>query len=329
MAKDAYYFPHDSNARHDPKVLAMRADFGLEGYALYWIIIEMMRDAEGYTLPLEKFIFKSISMESHSPKFTGEAVEQFIWKCIEEYKLFHTDNENFWSVAFLDRMAKVDEIRKKKSEAGRKGAIAKQANLKAQSKQNPSSAKAEPKQSQSNASTDSSNKRKGNETKLNHIKSSSSLLENEEETKKPTNPFHDDAFAKIAKYYEQGLNRPLLPATGDKLGELLDDFKNADLIIEAFKEAAEYQANNPLPYARRTLNDWGKKSITTVELLRAHKERESARAAPSNSNISNSYLQPSQETLERSRREAEEFERKVAAGEIDVAQLELIANEIF
>lgn len=329
MAKDAYYFPHDSNARHDPKMLAMRADFGLEGYALYWIIIEMMRDAEGYILPLEKFIFKSISMESHSPKFTGEAVEQFIWKCIEEYKLFHTDKEIFWSLAFLDRMAKVDEIRKKKSEAGRKGAMAKQANLKAQSKQNPSSAIAEPKQNQSNASTDSSNKTKGNETKVNHTKSSSSLLENEEKTKKPANPFQDDEFAKIARYYEQGLKRPLIPATGDALGELLDRFKSADLIIEGFKQAAEYQADNPIAYARRTLNDWAKKSITTVELLKAHRERESSKRAPTSPTNSNSYLQPSQETLERSRRENEEWERKVASGEIDLEQLEVIANEIF
>ncbi len=30
--KDAYYFPHDCNARNDPKILALRSVFGAEGY---------------------------------------------------------------------------------------------------------------------------------------------------------------------------------------------------------------------------------------------------------------------------------------------------------
>lgn len=30
--KDTYYFSHDSNALIDPKILAMRCDYGIEGY---------------------------------------------------------------------------------------------------------------------------------------------------------------------------------------------------------------------------------------------------------------------------------------------------------
>lgn len=30
--KDCYYFPHDSNARSDPKIMALIQKYGIEGY---------------------------------------------------------------------------------------------------------------------------------------------------------------------------------------------------------------------------------------------------------------------------------------------------------
>ena len=42
MAKDAYYFSHDANARLDPKNQAMICKYGMAGYGMYWIIIEML-----------------------------------------------------------------------------------------------------------------------------------------------------------------------------------------------------------------------------------------------------------------------------------------------
>ena len=34
MSKDAYYFSHDSNAQHDPKILRMMAKRGWKAYGL-------------------------------------------------------------------------------------------------------------------------------------------------------------------------------------------------------------------------------------------------------------------------------------------------------
>ena len=48
MSKDAYYFPHDSNARHDPKIVAMTAVYGMAGYGYYWAIIEILREQKDY-----------------------------------------------------------------------------------------------------------------------------------------------------------------------------------------------------------------------------------------------------------------------------------------
>jgi len=40
MSKDAYYFSHDANAQDDEKILDLRADYGWEGYGLFWAVIE-------------------------------------------------------------------------------------------------------------------------------------------------------------------------------------------------------------------------------------------------------------------------------------------------
>lgn len=44
MAKDTFYFSHDYNARNDPKILELRSEYGLEGYGLYWCLIETMAE---------------------------------------------------------------------------------------------------------------------------------------------------------------------------------------------------------------------------------------------------------------------------------------------
>ncbi len=41
--KDTYYFSHDSNALTDPKILAMRCDYGLERI---WIIVGYYRNVK-------------------------------------------------------------------------------------------------------------------------------------------------------------------------------------------------------------------------------------------------------------------------------------------
>ena len=50
--KDAYYFPHDSNAKDDPKCVLLIEQLGCEGYGIYWILIEILRDQPGYRYPV-------------------------------------------------------------------------------------------------------------------------------------------------------------------------------------------------------------------------------------------------------------------------------------
>ena len=42
MSKDAYYFSHDSNAKDDPKCMVLIDQLGLEGYGIFWVLIETL-----------------------------------------------------------------------------------------------------------------------------------------------------------------------------------------------------------------------------------------------------------------------------------------------
>ena len=44
------YFNHDSNARNDEKIVALRIRYGAEGYGVYFMLIEMLQAAPGCTL---------------------------------------------------------------------------------------------------------------------------------------------------------------------------------------------------------------------------------------------------------------------------------------
>jgi len=115
MAKETYYFSHDSNALTDTKILNMRADYGLEGYGLYWAIIEMLRNEEDYKLTLNKNTYRAIKTLTN----TSIDIEKFIRDCLEEYELFKQDEEKFYSNSLLRRMKEKDKksaIAKEKAE---------------------------------------------------------------------------------------------------------------------------------------------------------------------------------------------------------------------
>lgn len=122
-SKDVYYFSHDANALSDPKILGMRCDYGLEGYGLYWAILEMLRNESTYKLPLNKNTYRAIKMQTG----TTIDVEKYLQDCINEYTdsesengLFNTDNKSFWSASLLRRMEKYETLKEKRSQAGKK-----------------------------------------------------------------------------------------------------------------------------------------------------------------------------------------------------------------
>jgi len=118
--KDAYYFSHDSNARHDIKIKAMVNQYGMAGYGLYWVIIEMLRDTSDYELPLKKYFYQALSAEA---QMQPDEAEQWLRDCIDIYELFDESDDVFYSRSLKNRMQIKDDKRKKRSDAGKKGML--------------------------------------------------------------------------------------------------------------------------------------------------------------------------------------------------------------
>ena len=113
MSKDAYYFSHDSNARNDQRLMRVRMKYGMEGYGVYFGIIEILREQEDYTLHYAD------NLESLA--FDLRADFSLIESIINEFELFEHDENIFYSKSLKRRMEKLDLIKQKRAEAGRKG----------------------------------------------------------------------------------------------------------------------------------------------------------------------------------------------------------------
>lgn len=86
------------------------------GYGIYWVILEMMREADNYYLPLKEYIYEAIAEE------TGKNVsfiKEIIDKCID-VELFETQEEHFYCPDMLAEMAHKEKISEIRAEAGRK-----------------------------------------------------------------------------------------------------------------------------------------------------------------------------------------------------------------
>lgn len=110
--KESYYFSHDSNARNDVKIIKLRRQLGLEGYGLYWCLIEMLRDTPEYKLPIE-----SIDDIAFSLNISKEKVETVI----KNYELFVVDEDQFFSERLIRNMEKYIDTKKRLSDAGKLG----------------------------------------------------------------------------------------------------------------------------------------------------------------------------------------------------------------
>jgi len=114
MKKTTFYFSHDYNAHNDVKILFMRQQLGMEGYGIYWFIVENLADAGG-KLPLK--IIPVLAMQMQTNEVKVRAV-------IEGFELFVIDGDKFHS----ERLNQHIETRNKLIENGKTGASKRWAN---------------------------------------------------------------------------------------------------------------------------------------------------------------------------------------------------------
>ena len=121
MKKEAYYFSHDANAQDDPKLMLLIEQMGMEGFGIFWGLIEKLRAEKDYSLPLS-----TLPSFAHRWHTSTEKVQTVV----KNYGLFKIIRENFFSVRLRNSMNEKTERAKASASIRWGNAIALQPNTK-------------------------------------------------------------------------------------------------------------------------------------------------------------------------------------------------------
>ncbi len=118
MNKEAYYFPHDSNAIQDPKMMVLLSECGLSGVGIFWIIIEILHQQESGLITQEEFK-KYLSFYYHF-QTDGEHLLNKIEQVLIKSKLLLIKDGYITSDRVLKNKKYREDISEKRSFAGKK-----------------------------------------------------------------------------------------------------------------------------------------------------------------------------------------------------------------
>jgi hypothetical protein len=122
--KETYYFKHDYNATQDPKIMMLLSKAGLNGVAMYWILIEILHQQNDSLISFESYLgFINFYCAFDRTKAGGE---EMIAKALIEVGLFKKEGDFIVSKRVLANKLDRDLMREKRSFAGKKSAEAKQ-----------------------------------------------------------------------------------------------------------------------------------------------------------------------------------------------------------
>jgi hypothetical protein len=113
--KDTYYFPHDYNAKDDPKCVLLIEQLGLEGYGIFWVLVETLRGQPDYKYPLA--LISALARRYNTSAEKMKAV-------VTQYQLFSLteDGNFFFSESLQRRMEGFDRKREIARFAGKQSA---------------------------------------------------------------------------------------------------------------------------------------------------------------------------------------------------------------
>jgi len=102
MKKDAYYFPHYSNARNDRKVKRLRKELGMEGYGIYFAILEVLRDQTEFKYPIDDIDLLADDMNASEQKVSAVVGNYQLFEIDEDRNLF-SPKFNFFLQPYLEK----------------------------------------------------------------------------------------------------------------------------------------------------------------------------------------------------------------------------------
>ena len=252
------YFSHDSNARNSDKLMKVRMKLGAEGYGIFFMLIERLREEEGYKSTID---YDTLAFDL---RVDAEKVKQVV----ENYDLFKftEDGKYFYSDSFNERMEMMDVRAQQRKSKAKKAA---EARWNKQS-EDTSNAQALPKQCSSNAQAllNHANKIKLNKIKLNKTKINKSKVvvaetnEAENLADEPATTTAQKQISDVLNFYENHFGM-----TSDYIRQSILKWCN-DLNPELVKRALEISVEDNVlkfRYANAILLDWANKGVDTLE----------------------------------------------------------------
>jgi hypothetical protein len=98
--KNAYYFSHDADMRNDPKLRALRRKFGLEGYAIWTMFLEVLTDSDYFEIEWTPL---NIELTAGDFDCDPELLEEIINYCCLTLKLFVMEDKKIYSEKMKER----------------------------------------------------------------------------------------------------------------------------------------------------------------------------------------------------------------------------------
>ena len=227
------YFPHDSNARNSDKLIPLRIKKGTEGYGVYFMILERLREEPDY-----------MSIKDYNTlAFDFRVGSDLVKAVVEDFGLFHftEDGKRFYSESFTARMQMKDE----KSNKARESALKRWGNKRTHSKPDANAL-------QTQSETDAS---KGKETKLKESIEEISPDGDIKNSSLPNGYSQDDVpialfecrtalFSDIAWMETICMNNYIPPETHNaKLDEFFRKLENERITYKSIKDASQHYSN--------------------------------------------------------------------------------------
>ena len=109
--KETCYFSHDANAKDDFKIMLLIEELGLEGYGIFWVLIETLREQQNYKYPIR--LLSVLARKYNTTLVKLEVV-------VKNYHLFQIENDCFFYSSSLNRrMQKMEEAIEQRVIAGK------------------------------------------------------------------------------------------------------------------------------------------------------------------------------------------------------------------
>ncbi len=109
MTKDTFYFSHDHNARTDPKIKKLLAKHGMQGYGIFWAIVEDLYNNAN-----------ALQTDYDTIAYDLRTDSELVKSIINDFGLFVFEGDNFGSVSVERRLDERRQLSEKARESAYK-----------------------------------------------------------------------------------------------------------------------------------------------------------------------------------------------------------------